>query len=285
MKILTLGPKYSFSHLASTKYVEKIRIDAEIELLVPINKTEGIIEELIKRYKQGENIMAIVPVLNTIEGRVKDTIGPGRGLIKYPEVQICGEYWLKIEHCLAGKGKIENVTKVISHEQALGQCSQYLQNLNVKIEKVESTSKAAELASRDKRGEIAAICSESAAIGYDLNILARDIGNKFENSENWTRFFVLSNKDADQTGKDKSTLTMELYGADKPGTLAEALSLFSVFNTNLSYIESMVKGSREEFIFWIDADKHRKELEWEIAGLKRLTKWLNVHGSYPMDFK
>lgn len=284
MKILTLGPQYSFSDSATKKYLEKAGIDGETELFTPPDRTEGIIGELARRYDGGNfDAIAVVPVLNTLEGRVKETIGPGRGLIRYhPKVKICGEYWFEIEQCLAGKRNLRDISTVVSHPQALGQCKGYLQSLGVKTGETRSTSEAAEIAAKDETGKIAAICSEDAAKGYGLEVLAKGIADKFGGqSENWTRFFVLSGRDAEPTGYDKTTLTMELMGAEKSGTLQMALQLFSDSGTNLSYIESMMKGSRTEYVFWLDVDRHNNSLGRELAGLGRITKWLRVHGSYP----
>ena len=80
----TLGQKFSYSHWLTKRYLDENNIDGEIRLLDPKNRTEGIIEELVKRYQKNQyNVKAIVPILNTIYGRVKETIGPGRGLIRY----------------------------------------------------------------------------------------------------------------------------------------------------------------------------------------------------------
>lgn len=280
VQVITLGPRYSYSDSASRRYLQESHIKGNVELLTPPNRTEGIIEELVKRLQAGNrDAKAVVPVLNTIEGRVRDTISPNRGLIKYPDVKICGEYWLKIEHCLAGRGSLKDVKKVFSHEQALGQCKAYLEGLRVSTERTRSTSEAAEIASKDPTGQSAAICSEDAATAYGLNILTRDIADKFgEESENWTRFIVLGDTDSKPTGRDKTTITLELKGAERPRTLWRALDIIT---QNISYIESMVRGSKTEYVFWLDIDEHRERLTSELRRLEALTKWMTVHGSYP----
>ncbi len=279
-QILTLGPRYSYSDSATRRYMQESNIKGDVELLTPPNRTEGIIEELVKRHQGGDReAKAVVPILNTIEGRVRDTISPNRGLIKYPNVKMCGEYWLKIEHCLAGKGTLKDVKKVYSHEQALGQCKSFLEKLKVSTEKARSTSEAAEIAAKDPTGQTAAVCSEDAALASGLNILARDIADRFgEGSENWTRFVVLGYTDAKPTGRDKTTITLELKGAEKPRTLWRVLDIIT---QNISYIESMVKGSKTEYVFWLDIDEHRERLGSELKRLEPLTKWMIVHGSYP----
>lgn len=228
---------------------------------------------------------ALVPILNTIEGRVKETISPYRGLLKYPQVKICDEYWMKIEHCLASiTNNLRNIRKIISHPQALGQCKKYIESLekqlkhSLELVEVPSTSLAAKLVT--KNGEAAAICSEEAAEYYGLNVLTKNIEDRYNiNSENWTRFVVLADKDCEEpTGKDKTTLTMELIGQEKPRTLRNALDIFT---QNISYIESMVKGSKTEYVFWLDIDEHRKNMQEELEKLTKLTKWLYLHGSYP----
>jgi prephenate dehydratase len=283
ISMLTLGPECSYSEIAARKYIRENSLEAEIKTLVPANKTEGVIEELIKQYQLGNHsVKAIVPLYNTKEGRVKETMAPYRGLIKYHQIsKICDEYWMEIVHCIASKSGLKNIRKVLSHPQALSQCSNYIESNKLEVVPVESTSVAAKIVSEGESKEIAAICSEEAAKLYGLDILEKDIGNKHdENSKNVTRFVVLDYKDHENpTGKDKTTITCEFKNADKPGVLHKATGILR--RINLSMVESMPKGSMIEYVFWLDVDEHRKNMPLELEKLNKLTKWLYIHGSYP----
>lgn len=291
MKILTLGPSLSYSDVATKEYcAENCIEDPHIIYLTPQNKTEGIIEELVRLYELGDrSTIAIVPIFNSVEGRVKDTIGPGRGLVKYHDkVKIYHEYILDVHHCLASKSSsLGRIRKVYSHPQALGQCGGLLRRMRFATYEESSTSRAAQFVGTRPNFEAAAICSPQTAKAYGLNILLEDIADKFEGySKNQTRFVVLSHKDNEKiTGNDKTTVTMEILGQDKPKALYRVLGIIGKRNNNLSYIESMTKGSLKEFVFWMDIDEHRKNLKRELKELRKLTKWLYVHGSYPNRIK
>src|SRR3989338_794413 len=117
-EILTLGGPWSWSDIASRSYARQNGWNAKISLLVPSNRTEGIIEALYQRYKDKEgdySVDALVPIWNTNEGRVKDTLRPGGGLLKYPEIKIAGEYVQDIEQSCAGYGIKEGIRKIVSH--------------------------------------------------------------------------------------------------------------------------------------------------------------------------
>lgn len=288
--ILTLGGRYSNSHKASIKFRERNSIKAEIELLVPRNKTktEGVIEELSKRYANGEtSTIAIVPIRNTIEGRVVETIGPYRGLMRYLEVKICDEFWMGINHyiCAAPDTELEDLKSIVSHPQVLGQCSRIIELLKLDTIEATSTAEAARGVLDGEYEESAAICSIEAAEEYGLKVLARDVGNKYnETYDNSTLFVVLSNKDCEKpTGCDKTTITCELKGASEAGTLNRALRVFSKKKISLSRIESMDKGSKNEYVFWMDADDHRENMKRELEELGKISESLNIHGSYPRE--
>ncbi len=279
LKMLVLGPEYSWSDINARAHREENVLSYEIVYCNSGDKTEGVIEELARQYKNGNySVQATVPIYNTLEGRVKETLGHGRGLLKYHELKICGERWLDLNYCLASKSEIDKIGEVLSHPQALGQCDKYLKEKGLRTRGVDSTSEAARFAG--VISGVAAVCAKETAKAYGLNVLTENIGNNHnDGSENATRFIILSHKDCDNpTGKDKTTFTLELHGEDKPRALYRALDKIT---QNISHIESMPRGSKKEYVFWIDVDEHRKNLENEIKELSKLTKWMYIHGSYP----
>ncbi len=287
-EILTLGGPWSWSDIASRDYARRNGLDVKVMLLVPRNRTEGIIEALTERYKSGDwSVAALVPIWNTNEGRVKDTIRPYGGLLKHPGIKIAGEYVQDIEQSAAGYGTRKDIRKIVSHPQGIAQCSAWLDKLkseqNVEITPVESTSVAADIARQDTSGRTAAICSPQAAEAYDLPLIERGIDQN-GNGINKTRFVLLSYKDAEPSEQDKTTLTMELYGEGKAGTLYRTLGVLAGSGINVSYIESMPKGSLTEYVFWLDVDEHRKRIEKELERMNGMARWLQIHGSYPRAY-
>lgn len=288
-EILTLGGPWSWSDIASQAYIkQKGWRSTKIGLLVPYNRTEGVIEALDERYRSCDlSAAALVPIWNTNEGRVKDTIRPGGGLIKHPQLKMAGEYVQDIEQSIAGHGDLNVIRTVVSHPQALAQSQGWLKKLRqqqqIEIVEAPSTSVAVEIAKKDTTGRTVAICSPQAAEAYELPLIERGV-DRNGNGVNKTRFVLLSHRDAEPTKKDKTTLTMELVGAERAGTLYQALGVLANSGINVSYVESMAHGSLTEYTFWLDADEHRKRMEAELRELKDMTKWLQIHGSYPRAY-
>ncbi|MEM2904204.1 MAG: prephenate dehydratase domain-containing protein [Candidatus Bathyarchaeia archaeon] len=287
--VLTLGPEKSWSDIAVDRYLRERPWgrEAQVQRLVPVDRSEGIIRELSEAYRAGRfQVAGFVPIYNTLEGRVKDTLSPQRGLLRYRNVKIRDEYVVEVSHCLAAKPGHTAIAKVISHPQALGQCSDYIRTLGAQVVEAESTAQAARLVAMSESRDVAAICPEEAARWLGLEILEKRVENRREgNSENKTVFVLLGPRDwPTPTGRDKTTLTCELLGAETPGVLSKALRLFGDSGMNLSKIESMEKGSLTEYVFWLNVDEHRQRMQSQLEQLAKLTKWHVIHGSYPRAF-
>jgi len=287
--VLTLGPEKSWSDVAVERYLSERPWGKEtrVQRLVPVDRSEGIVRELSEAYLAGRlEVAGFVPVYNTLEGRVKDTLSPQRGLLRYRNVKIRDEYVVQIAHCLAAKPGHGPIRRVVSHPQALGQCSDYIRALGAQVIEAESTAQAARLVAESASDDLAAICPEEAAQWLGLEIIEKRVENRMEgNSENKTVFVLLGPWDwPTPTGRDKTTLTCELLGAETPGVLSRALRLFADSGINLSKIESMEKGSLTEYVFWLNVDDHRRNMQRQLDDLAKLSKWLVLHGSYPRAF-
>jgi chorismate mutase/prephenate dehydratase len=140
-----------------------------------------------------------------------------------------------------------------------------------------STSKAAELASREKG--TAAIASEIAARMYDLNILDKNIQ---DNRRNITRFLVISKQFPHRTGNDKTSVMFSIK--HKPGSLYDVLMPFKRAKINLTKIESRPsKRKAWEYIFFVDMEGHveDRKISKAIDSLKENCLYLKILGSYP----
>jgi prephenate dehydratase len=282
-KLYTLGPVGSYSEIAAKAYLKEIGSNAEIIGIEPTNKSEGVIEELVRHYENGEeDVIGFVPFYNTQNGRVRDTLSPGRGLLKYPIIQIFDEFILKVSHCLAAKKRSSIIRRVISHDQALQQCSDYLRSINVQMDnKVASTADAAKLVSQSENADMAAVCSEEAAEIYSLEVIEKNIQNKSDVYENRTIFVVIWNRDNTPTGRDKTTITFEFRDPNRPASMYEILKPFAISGINISHHEAMEKGSLTDYVFWFNVNEHRNNVKKEIAEMHQLTTRLTIHGSYP----
>ncbi|MDI6886430.1 MAG: prephenate dehydratase [archaeon] len=295
MKIGILGPEGTFSETAAVLWL-KGRRGGTIEH-VELNYYETIVD-VAESIVRKEVDYGIVPIENSLEGSVGETLDLLSSENNEGGMRIVGEILVPIRICLLAKqplGKFDQnasqsfarIRKVVSHPHALAQCKQFIrERLKVKgveVKPVESTAGAAKMAMEDE--EVAALASEEAAKRYKLKILAEDVQDK----ESVTRFVALSSSfsssdiETSPTGKDKTSLL--LYLKDRPGALYEVLGEFAQRGINLTKIESRPsKRALGDYMFHIDCEGHleEKEIKEVLEGVKRKVAMLKVLGSYPM---
>jgi len=267
-----LGPEGSFTHLAFIEYSK--------ENTALKSSPFQTIAQVIEAVNSGKIEKGIVPIENSIEGSVGETLDQ---LIRTSQkVTINAEITIPIEHCLITKKKnLNEVKKVLAHTQALSQCQSYLKRFlpNAVLEPATSNSMAVKIVS-ENGDEAAAIGPKMAAEIYKVPIYEAGINDE---KENFTRFVLIGTDTPSPTGKDKTTIA---FGVpyDKPGTLVGVLNSFAKEKVNLSRIES--RPSRKalgEYIFYIDLEAHRDDLAFkkalsEVASEFSFYRWL---GSYP----
>lgn len=219
----------------------------------------------------------VVPVENSLEGSVNMTYD----LFLVYDLKVCGEVIVKIDHCLIANPStsLDAVEAIYSHPQALAQCRNYLEKLGRELIPTYDTAGSVKMLKEKGLKNAAAIASEKAAELYGMKILAREIA---DNPWNFTRFFVLSEKDAPKTGKDKTSIIFSTLHA--PGSLFRAIEEFANRNINLTKIESRpTKQKPWEYNFYLDFEGHRTEKNCEDAldALQKKVAFLKVLGSYP----
>jgi chorismate mutase/prephenate dehydratase len=265
LRIAFLGPLYSYSHLAA------IHRFGQIVEFLPVGSIAAVFEEV----NRGHCDFGIVPVENSTDGRVADTMDMFTRL----PVRICGEVELEIRHALLAKCSRADIKEVYSRPQALSQCRNWLAKhlpLARPIE-VTSTSTAAQLAN-EKPGA-AAIASLQAGIHYGLNVLAEQIE---DNPSNTTRFAVIGDQKHHRTGRDKTAMMFQVE--HRPGGLADALNIFKRNRLNLTWIESFpLPGAKGAYLFFVEMEGHESDarLRRTIAALEQKTLRLEVLGSFP----
>jgi chorismate mutase/prephenate dehydratase len=236
-RVAYLGPEGSFTHQAAES-----RFGAMSEYMT-LPTIKAVFEAIdTERAKFG-----VIPIENNQEGIVYETVD----LLKETNVNIAAELKIPVHFAMATEA--ENVSKIkriyskdIAFRQCRGFLNKYFEQRNVEEIQVESTSKAARLATEDP--ESAAICSEVAAKIFGLPLLFNNIE---DNSNNRTRFFILAKDFKNQpSGNDKTTIIAQLAQSDKSGVLADFLQDFKYEGINLTKIESRPHKGTEEFNFW-----------------------------------
>jgi len=238
--IAYLGPEGSFTHQAAES-----RFGA-MSAYLPIGSIKGVFREV----SSGKARFGVIPIENSSNGIVSDTIN----CLSSYDVKVIAEVVIDIHHTLATSCEnVKDIKAIYSKDIAFEQCHRFLENVGLdEVEHipVESTAKAAKYALQNKNS--AAICSHVAAKICNLPILFEDIEDKDNNK---TRFFIVSNFENAQSGKDKTSILAKL--PNTPGALVEFLTDFDEAGLNLTKIKShIVEGNS---IFFIDFDGHKDD--------------------------
>jgi chorismate mutase/prephenate dehydratase len=267
VKIAYLGPEATYTHLAVKK---QFGLSARAQPC-------GTIAAVFSEVEKGGADFGVVPVENSTEGVVTHTLDT---FLETP-LLISAEIALAITHCLLLRPGVEfaSIERVYSHPQALAQCRRWLAtNLPLRaIVEATSTAEAARLARDDATG--AAIGAEMAAKLYDLVVHRRQIEDL---AENFTRFLVIGNVQADRTGADRTSLCVAV--GDGPGALHLVLGPFAKHGVNMTRIESRPSRKRPwDYVFFIDVDGHASDapIAEAIAEAKTVANEVRILGAYP----
>jgi prephenate dehydratase len=270
MKILYQGSPGAYSHLAALELYP----EAEI---IPC-KT---FDECFIKAEENNDIRIIIPESNRITGN----IGIEYLIFKH-RLNIYAEYFLKIEHNLLGVpgSKLKDIKNVFSHQQALSQCSLFIKE-NTIIENVRAdTAGSAQLVSKNKNKNDAAIASKLSADIYKLDILAANIENEKDNS---TRFLIMG-KPIIQPEFDKGHyITSFLFKLkSKPAALYQSLGGLAINGVNLTKLQSYPeKNSFVSFFFLCDLDGHidNPKVKKSLEELGLHCEDFHVLGVFPAD--
>lgn len=223
----------------------------------------------------------VIPVENSTAGSVNSVYD----LMMQHHFYIVRSIRLKVNHNLLAKPgvKLEDIREVYSHEQALNQCSIFLNSLNgVRIIPCENTSVAAKKVADSDRNDIAALASDLCVDYYGLNCLVSSVQNA---DNNYTRFICISKKLEIYPGADRTSLMMVL--PHRQGSLYRALSRFYALGINLNKLESRpLPGKEFEFMFYFDLDAsvYSKGLIQLIGELPAICERFQYLGSYSEVF-
>ena len=205
--------------------------------------------DVIRAVETGYVKYGVLPIENSTAGDVSAVLK----LLEKHDVYIVRAARCKIEHsCLVNPGtKLSDIKEVISHEQAINQCSKFIESLgNVKVTYAANTALAAKYVHDSGRNDICAISSKHCANLYSLDTIKRDVQNT---DNNYTRFVCISKDIEIYPGSDKTTVM--LITNNTPGALYRVLSRFNALGINLtSIISRPIEGRDFEFRFFFDFD-------------------------------
>ncbi len=266
ISVAFLGPQGTFSEEAARK-----QFGGHAKLLPCAS-----IDEVFRQVEAGQAGYGVVPVENSTEG----SIGRTNDRLLATPLKICGEVLLPVHQCLMSRsGKPAGVKKILSHEQSLAQCHQWLSRnfSSAKQVPVVSNAEAARLASRDAAS--AAIASKTAATVYGLKLIASDIEDEPQNT---TRFVVIAAHDAGPSGRDKTSLVISTNNV--PGGVHALLTPLARHGVSMTRLESRpARTGRWDYMFYVDMEGHQQDanVAKALQELAQKAAFLKNLGSYP----
>ena len=266
LKVAYLGPEGTFTQAAVLKH-----FGHSVRAL-----SLASIDEVFHEVESGLADFGIVPVENSTEGSVNNTLD----MFLVSPLKICGEVELRIrQHLLSRAGSLDEIRKVYSHQQSLAQCRAWLEQKlpEAELVTVGSNAEGARRA-RDEEGT-AAIAGEAAAEVYGLEILMANIEDRPDNT---TRFLVIGREIFPPSGKDKTSLL--LSSRHQAGALHELLFPLAKHKVSMTRIESRPsRRGKWDYVFFVDVEGHVQEphIAAAMKDLEVAASLFRVLGSYP----
>ena len=260
------GVEGSYSQAACEKLFE-------VPSTMYFNSFEGVFNAVEKGLCQ----YGILPIENSSYG----SVGTVYDLMRNYNFHIVKSIRLRINHSLLAKPgtKLKDVKEIFSHEQAIGQCGEFLKTLkDVKITICENTARAAKMVAESERDDVAAICSRDCMELYGLESLNNNIQ---VSDNNYTRFICISKNLEIYPGANKISLMLTL--PHRPSSLYHMIAKFAALGVNLTKLESRpVPGSDFEFMFYFDmeASVYSPELVNLLGQLENQPELFVFLGSY-----
>lgn len=263
-----LGPKATFTQQAALK-----KFGSSVDY-----RPMQSIQDVFAAVSAGEANYGVIPIENSNEGAVLHSMD----MLAESSLFIVGQVYLPIEHCLISRGSLDEIRKVCSKDQALGQCREWLRRHlpNAELSPVESTTAAVQMAAENPY--IAAVASSIAADYYGVPVLEKGIHDK---KDNQTRFLVIGKDSVARAEGVQYKTSIVISINDRPGALYDVLLPFNRMNLNLTRIESRPSRKQAwEYYFFIDFighwdDESSRSAVAELQKTLPMIKWL---GSYPV---
>ena len=267
LKIGYLGPEGTFSQQAVLKHFG--------------HSARGLplasIDEVFQEVESGAADFGVVPIENSGEGTVDSTLD----LFLTSSLRICGEIELRVhQYLLSRPGRLEDIERVYSHPQSLGQCKAWLRQHLPNAERIPVSSNAEAARRARNADDSAAVAGEAAAHVYGLKVVRGPIEDRPDNT---TRFLVVGRELFPPSGHDKTSLLLAVK--DRPGALYELLTPLARRGISMTKIESRPsRTGKWEYVFFVEVAGHVAEepLADALREAGPLAAAIKVLGSYPV---
>ena len=235
-------------------------------------------EDAFAAVTSGEAGLAMIPIDNTVAGRVADI----HHLMPSSQLFIVGEHFLRVRHqllVLPGT-RAEELKRVTSRTHALGQCRRLTAEMGLEAVVAVDTAGAAAALARSGDRTTAVIASRDAGEIYGLEVLRADIEDEDHNT---TRFVIMSAEPDDALPEDAPVITSFIFTVrNVPAALYKAMGGFATNGVNMIKLESYVDGSFNVAQFYADIEGHPQDRPVRLAleELDFFTSYLRVLGVY-----
>jgi prephenate dehydratase len=242
-------------------------------------------EDAFSALKRGNANLAMIPIENSIAGRVADI----HHLLPNSDLHIVGEYFLPIHfQLMALPGvAIDEISTVYSHVHALGQCRNIIRDNGWKAIVSGDTAGSARMVAEAKEKTSAALAPQLAASLYGLDILAENVEDEDHNT---TRFVVLS-RDADIAPANNGPVitTFVFQVRNVPSALYKVMGGFATNGINMTKLESyQIGGAFTATLFYADIEGHPddKSVAFALEEMEFFSVHRKILGVYPAnDFR
>ena len=237
-------------------------------------------EDAFDAVESGRAELAMIPVENSIAGRVADI----HHLLPESGLHIVGEYFMPIHfHLMAAPGtRLSQIRTVRSHAHALGQCRRILREHGWNGVVADDTAGAAREVAELADPSVAALAPRLAAQLYGLDVLAEDVEDEHHNT---TRFLVLSREPREPALGEGQVITSFVFRVrNVPAALYKAMGGFATNGVNMTKLESyQLGGTFFATQFYADVEGHPKDAALALAleELAFFSTHVRVLGTYP----
>jgi prephenate dehydratase len=238
-------------------------------------------EDAFNAVETGKADLAMIPIENTIAGRVADI----HHLLPESKLNIIGEYFLPIHFQLMVLPGVERkeIKSVHSHIHALGQCRKYIRKNGWKPVVAGDTAGAAKLVAEVQDRTMAALAPRLAASLYGLDILEENVE---DTDSNVTRFVVLtkSKQWVERPSPDTRMMTTFMFRVrNVPAALYKAMGGFATNSVNMTKLESYQLGAFTATLFYADIEGHPDDPNVKLAldELRFFSREMRILGVYP----
>jgi len=273
LRVSYQGAENAYSYLAAHKHVDDAGAVGEFVGCRTFREAAVLLTD-------GDVDLAVLPIENTTAGSINGVYD----VLRTEDLTIVGEEVWKVDHCLAGPVDvpIESLTRVLSHPQALEQCSTFLATLP-HCEAVAHVDTAAALEAVAAAGDptVAAIGSTEAATALGLVVLRHGVSNQ---QENYTRFVVLATEPRAVDPRVPCKTSLILVTRHEQGALLRCLEVLAASGLSMTKLESRPRPSRPfEYMFFLDFEGSVDDprVGAAIEELRMAALMVKVLGSYP----